>query len=245
MRMTPKDYMLAIDQGTTGTTVLVVNRDAAVVARASAEFSQHYPRPGWVEHDAEEIWRIALQVVAEALRNAGITACSLHSVGITNQRETTVLWNRRTGCPVGPAIVWQDRRTAQRCLQLKEEGLEGDWQSRTGLLIDPYFSATKIQWMLETIPGLRIQAENGEIAFGTIDSWLIWNLTGGRQHITDITNASRTMLFKCLAAWERPRGVCTRRIGVCGRCGHSVATRWTRPDRNDRRNRSTRHLTRR
>jgi len=193
--MADKGYILAIDQGTTGTTVLVFDHAGLVRGRAAAEFQQYYPQPGWVEHDADEIWQGVCTTVAAALQDAGITAGALHAIGITNQRETTVLWNRRTGRPVGRAIVWQDRRTADRCRALKQEGLEPDWQDRTGLLIDPYFSGTKIAWMLEHVEGLREQAEAGDIAFGTIDSWLAWNLTGGALHITDITNASRTLLF--------------------------------------------------
>ncbi len=193
--MTEKSCILAIDQGTTGTTVLVFDREGLVRGRATSEFRQYYPQPGWVEHDTDEIWQRVCSTVEAALQDAGITAAALHAIGITNQRETTVLWNRRTGKPVGRAIVWQDRRTAERCRELKQEGLEPDWQQRTGLLIDPYFSGTKIAWMLEHHEGLREQAEAGDIAFGTIDSWLVWNLTGGALHITDITNASRTLLF--------------------------------------------------
>ena len=193
--MAEKGYILAIDQGTTGTTVLVFDHAGRVCGRATAEFPQYYPQPGWVEHDADEIWQSVCRTVAAALQDAGIAAAALHAIGITNQRETTVLWHRRTGRPVGRAIVWQDRRTAGLCRELKQEGLEPDWQARTGLLIDPYFSATKIAWMLEHQEGLREQAAAGDIAFGTIDSWLAWNLTGGALHITDITNASRTLLF--------------------------------------------------
>jgi len=193
--MVAKGYILAIDQGTTGTTVLVVDHAGLVRGRATVEFPQYYPQPGWVEHDAGEIWQGVCRTVAAALQDAGISAAALHAIGITNQRETTVLWHRRTGRPVGRAIVWQDRRTAEHCRELKQEGLDPDWQARTGLLIDPYFSATKIAWMLDHQEGLREQAEAGDIAFGTIDSWLAWNLTGGALHITDITNASRTLLF--------------------------------------------------
>ncbi len=193
--MSARKFMLAIDQGTTGTTVLIFDHDGGVRGRATSEITQHYPRPGWVEHDAAEIWQVSHRVVAAALDNAGIHVADLHGIGITNQRETVVLWERGTGQVVGPAIVWQDRRTAGMCRTLREEGLEPDWQARTGLLIDPYFSATKIAWMLECTPGLRERAEAGEIAFGTLDSWLVWNLSGGSRHVTDITNASRTLLF--------------------------------------------------
>jgi glycerol kinase len=190
------DNILAIDQGTTGSTVLVFDRDVGVRGRAYAEFTQHYPRPGWVEHDAEEIWTVTQGVVAAALRDAGLGADDIHGIGITNQRETVVLWDRVTGAPVARAIVWQDRRTAGDCDALRAQGgLEARLRERTGLVIDPYFSATKVKWLLDATPGLRARAERGEIAFGTIDSWLIWRLTGGRLHATDYSNASRTMLY--------------------------------------------------
>jgi glycerol kinase len=195
--------VLAIDQGTTGTTALVVDGDSRVRARATAEIGQHYPRPGWVEHDPEEIWRVTLAVTGAALAGAGPAAGALAAVGITNQRETVVLWDRATGQPVAPAIVWQDRRTAAHCDALRDRGLEGAVRAATGLVIDPYFSATKIRWLLDHVPGLRRRAETGEIAFGTIDCWLLWKLTGGRVHATDVSNASRTLLFDIRAlAWD-------------------------------------------
>ena len=189
------DYVLGIDQGTTGTTVLIFNHDSDVVGQAASEFTQHYPQPGWVEHDANEIWDVSLKVIQDALSEAGISAEDLNAVSITNQRETIVMWERETGEPVHNAIVWQDRRTAEYCDELAERGVEETLNKKTGLLIDPYFSGTKVRWMLENVDGLRERAENGEIAFGTIDSWMVWKLTGGNVHITDYTNASRTLLF--------------------------------------------------
>jgi len=188
-------YILSIDQGTTGTTVLVFDRNGTVCGKAYFEFMQHFPRPGWVEHDPEELWSVTLGAVDEALDNADIGAESIRAIGITNQRETSLMWDRASGEPVGRAIVWQDRRTSAFCDELKAEGLESQWQKKTGLLIDSYFSATKIHWMLNNVDGLRTRAENGEIAFGTIDSWLVWKLSGGSSHVTDYSNASRTMLF--------------------------------------------------
>lgn len=189
------EYVLAIDQGTTGSTVLIFDRDAKVKGRAYSEFTQHFPKPGWVEHDPEEIWTVTLGVIESALEKSGIGASALNAIGITNQRETTVLWERATGRPVARAIVWQDRRTAAFCDELKAKGFEDLIRSKTGLVIDPYFSGTKIKWLLDNIPGLRSRAERGEIVFGTIDSWLVWHLTGGTAHVTDYSNASRTLLF--------------------------------------------------
>lgn len=186
---------MAIDQGTTGSTVMIFDANGSVRSRAASEFTQHYPKPGWVEHDAEEIWNVTHTVMLDALAAAQIQAKDLAAIGITNQRETVVMWNRKTGTPVHRAIVWQDRRTADLCRELKEEGLEEKWQKATGLLIDPYFSGTKIAWLLDQDARLREKAEAGDIAFGTIDSWLVWKLTSGRKHVTDITNASRTLLF--------------------------------------------------
>ncbi|MEO8435493.1 MAG: glycerol kinase GlpK [Pyrinomonadaceae bacterium] len=188
-------YILAIDQGTTGTKVLLLDHEANIRGRAYSEFTQHYPQPGWVEHDVEEIWRVSLGLVTEALADAATTADQIKAIGITNQRETVVLWDRATGEPIGKAIVWQDRRTATICDQLKADGLDEIFRAGTGLVIDPYFSGTKIKWLLDQNPALRRRAERGEIAFGTIDSWLVWKLTGGRAHVTDYSNASRTLLF--------------------------------------------------
>ena len=188
-------YILSIDEGTTGTTVLIFDHDGQVRARAYSEFTQHYPKPGWVEHDADEIVLVTMKVIAEAIRTAEITPDVVQAIGITNQRETVVVWERASGRPVGRAIVWQDRRTARYCDELKSRGLEDMIRSKTGLVIDPYFSGTKVKWILDNNPGLRQRAERGEICFGTIDSWLVYRLTGGRVHITDYSNASRTMLY--------------------------------------------------
>ena len=188
-------YVLAIDQGTTGTTVLIFDREVNVKGRAYSEITQHYPRPGWVEHDPAEIWKVTMKVVADALADAGVEARELRAVGITNQRETTVLWERATGEPLANAIVWQDRRTADLCDELKARGLEEDLRARTGLIFDAYFSGTKVKWLLDRRPEWRERAAGGEIAFGNIDSWLVWNLTGGRTHVTDYSNASRTLVY--------------------------------------------------
>ncbi len=185
--------ILAIDQGTTGSTCLVIGEDAQVVGRGYSEFRQHYPQPGWVEHDADEIWDVTAHVMREAIKQA--KDVEIAGIGITNQRETVVLWDRQTGIPVHNAIVWQDRRTADICRSLKAAGKEEWVRARTGLVIDPYFSGTKLTWLLQNRPELRARAEAGELAAGTIDCWLIWKLTGGRVHATDPTNASRTLLY--------------------------------------------------
>jgi glycerol kinase len=189
--------VLAIDQGTTGTTCLVLDEHCGIVGRAYSEFTQYYPRPGRVEHDAREIWDVTRRVAAEAVASARRAhgRIELAGVGITNQRETVVVWDRETGEPVHRAIVWQDRRTADRCRQLREQGREAWVRSRTGLVLDPYFSGSKLEWLLRNVPGVQERAERGELAAGTIDSWLVWNLTGGAVHVTDPTNASRTLLY--------------------------------------------------
>jgi glycerol kinase len=187
--------ILAIDQGTTGSTCLVLDRDGRVRGRAYSEFTQHFPRPGWVEHDADEIWAVTRRVALDACTAAGTEPAKLAGIGITNQRETVVLWDRATGRPLDRALVWQDGRTAELCRRLKDEGREPDVRARTGLVIDPYFSATKLAWLLDNVPDARKRAEAGELAAGTIDSWMVWNLTGGRLHLTDHTNASRTLLY--------------------------------------------------
>jgi len=187
-------FILALDQGTTSSRALLFDHEGHVVARAQREFTQHFPQPGWVEHDAREIWDTQRATLTDALRAANIGPVQLAAVGITNQRETTVLWDRTTGAPVAPAIVWQDRRTAAACAELRATGVEAEISARTGLLLDPYFSGTKLAWLLDHIPGARARAERGELAFGTIDTWLAWNLSGGREHVTDATNASRTLL---------------------------------------------------
>lgn len=197
--------ILAIDQGTTGTTCLVVNDRGEVVSRAYSEFAQHFPRPGWVEHDAEEIWRVSAGVAREALQGAG--EVEVQGVGITNQRETVVLWDRETLAPVHRAIVWQDRRTSEFCAGLKAEGHEPVVRARTGLVLDPYFSGTKLRWIFDEHPELRRRAEAGELAAGTIDSWLIARLTRGAVHATDPTNASRTLLYDLRAGeWSPEMG---------------------------------------
>ncbi|WP_043318538.1 glycerol kinase GlpK [Microbulbifer sp. HZ11] len=187
--------ILSIDQGTTGTTAFVFDAEGRLRGRSYSEFSQYYPEPGWVEHDASEIWRVTLKVCAAALQRAGIDASALSALGITNQRETTVLWDRATGEPVHPAIVWQCRRSAGICGDLRRAGAEPMVRAKTGLLLDAYFSASKLRWIFRESPDLYHRAEAGELCFGTIDSWLIWCLTGGRQHLTDHTNASRTLLY--------------------------------------------------
>jgi glycerol kinase len=188
-------HILAIDQGTTSTRSIVFDEHAAMVAVAQTEFAQHYPHAGWVEHDPEDIWRDTLATMKEAIAKAGLVAADIAAIGITNQRETAILWDRATGEPVHNAIVWQDRRGAPLCAKLKEEGHEPLVRAHTGLLLDPYFSATKLTWLLENVEGVRARAEAGELAFGTIDSFLLWRLTGGKAHATDATNAARTLLF--------------------------------------------------
>lgn len=195
MTSTRGPFLLALDQGTSSSRSMVFDRSGQVVATAQRELPQIYPQPGWVEHDPLEIWRGQLATAQDALRQAGLGAGDVHALGITNQRETTVLWDRRTGRPLHHAMVWQDRRTAPLCEQLRAEGWAEPVAERTGLVLDPYFSATKLAWLLEQVPGARSRAERGELAFGTVDSWLIWQLTGGRVHATDVTNAARTMLF--------------------------------------------------
>jgi glycerol kinase len=188
-------YILSIDQGTTGTKVLIFDYEGDVKGQAYAEFTQYYPRPGWVEHDANEIWLSCINLVRDALLKARVEASELRAIGITNQRETTLLWDRATGEPVARAIVWQDRRAASICDELKALGHAETFRGKTGLVVDPYFSGTKLKWFLDQMPGVRERAQRGEIAFGTIDSWLVWKLTGGRAHITDYSNASRTLLY--------------------------------------------------
>jgi glycerol kinase len=190
-----QDRVLAIDQGTTGTTALVLDPRGAVVGRGYAELPQHFPRPGWVEHDGEEIWTSVLTAMRQALRVSRTAGGRLRAIGLTNQRETVLVWDRETGRPLARAIVWQDRRTAPHCAALKRRGLEPEIRRRTGLVLDPYFSATKLSWLLAHVPGLAARARRGRVAFGTVDSWVLWRLTGGSVHATDPTNASRTMLY--------------------------------------------------
>jgi glycerol kinase len=188
-------YLLALDQGTSSCRSIVFDADGHIIAMAQQELRQIYPQPGWVEHDAMDIWRLQLATAREALLKAGVTAKQIRATGITNQRETTLLWSRKTGLPIHNAIVWQDRRTEPLCAEFRTQGLSDSIRAKTGLLVDAYFSGTKIRWLLDTVPGARTLAENGELAFGTMDSWLIWQLTEGRVHATDVSNASRTMLF--------------------------------------------------
>ena len=195
--------VLALDQGTTSSRALVFDRSANILAVAQQEFGQHYPQPGWVEHDPMEIWNTQLATAKAALAKANLSINDLAAIGITNQRETTVVWDRKTGQPIANAIVWQDRRTAGFCEELTRAGHAQTIQDKTGLVVDAYFSGSKVRWLLDNVPGARQRAEAGQLAFGTVDSWLIWNLTGGRLHITDVSNASRTMLFNLAKAdWD-------------------------------------------
>ncbi|WP_316012847.1 glycerol kinase GlpK [Roseobacter sp. HKCCA0434] len=209
-------YILALDQGTTSSRAIVFDDHLAPVASGQYEFTQHFPRSGWVEHDAEEIWTSTQRAVRTALTDCELTARQIAAIGITNQRETVVLWNRETGKPVHRAIVWQDRRTAETTARLKDEGHEEEVAKRTGLLLDPYFSSSKLAWLLDNVEGARADAEAGKLAFGTIDTWLIWKLTGGKRHVTDATNAARTMLYnihegrwdgEMLAMWNIPERI--------------------------------------
>jgi glycerol kinase len=196
-------YLLALDQGTTSSRALLIDESGKVVAVAQKEFTQIFPQPGWVEHDPNEIWASQIGVAADALGRAGISAKDVAAIGITNQRETTVVWDRKTGEPIHNAIVWQDRRTAPICDKMKAAGLESMITQKSGLVIDAYFSGTKVQWLLDNVPGARDKANRGELAFGTIDSWLIWKLTDGKVHVTDQSNASRTMLLNIYTrSWD-------------------------------------------
>lgn len=188
-------YILAIDQGTSSSRAIIFNQFSQIIAVSQKEFTQHFPQPGWVEHDANEIWSSQYSVITEVIQKANLKAHDIKAIGITNQRETTVVWNKKTGQPIYHAIVWQDRRTAEFCATLKTSGFEDLIQKSTGLLADPYFSGTKLKWILENVQGAAEQAAKGELAFGTVDSWLIYKLTGGKVHATDVSNASRTLLF--------------------------------------------------
>jgi glycerol kinase len=201
--MSEPSYILALDQGTTSSRAIVFDRRGNICAVAQQPFEQHFPHDGWVEHDAREIWATQLACAQRALKLAEVTAAQVAAIGITNQRETTVLWNRRTGEPLARAIVWQDRRTAAHCDELRAQGHASLIQQKTGLVLDSYFSGTKLAWLLDNVPGARAQAERGELAFGTVDSWLVWHLSGGAAHITDPSNASRTMLYNIhTQAWD-------------------------------------------
>lgn len=188
-------YLMALDQGTTSSRTIIFDEGGAIIAMAQQEFPQRYPQPGWVEHDPEAIWQSQLDTARQALAKAGIGARDVAAMGITNQRETTLVWERQSGRAIHPAIVWQDRRTAAHCAALRDAGLADMFRERTGLLLDPYFSGTKLAWILDAVPGARERAARGELAFGTVDTWLIWRLTGGRVHATDVSNASRTLMY--------------------------------------------------
>jgi glycerol kinase len=207
-------YILALDQGTTSSRAILFTREGDIKQIAQKEFTQIYPQPGWVEHNANEIFDTQSWVMTECLQRAGVNASEVAAIGITNQRETTVVWDRKSGAPVHNAIVWQDRRTASICDEMKKRGLAETIREKTGLVIDAYFSGTKVKWILDNVPGARAKAERGELCFGTIDTWVIWNLTKGKEHVTDESNASRTMLFNihttqdsgCSAFHAAPRG---------------------------------------
>ncbi len=226
-------YLLAIDQGTTSSRAIVYDKCCQPVASAQQEFRQSFPKPGWVEHDAVEIWESVLATSRDALRQSGAAAGDIAAIGLTNQRETIVVWDRKTGDPIAPAIVWQDRRTADYIAALREAGQESIVQNRAGLLLDPYFSASKLHWLLRDIPGAKQRAAAGELAAGTIDAWLVWKLTGGKQHLTDVTNASRTMLMDIhrgdwddglLALFDIPRSVLPRIVPSSGDFGTTEAS---------------------
>ncbi len=188
-------YIMALDAGTTSNRCCLFNEAGEVCSMAQKEFTQYFPQPGWVEHDANEIWSTQLEVARQAMDNIGATAANIAAIGITNQRETTIVWDKKTGEPICRAIVWQCRRTSKYCDELKAKGLTESFRNKTGLVIDAYFSGTKLRWILENVPGARERAEKGELLFGTVETWLIWKLTGGKAHVTDYSNASRTMLF--------------------------------------------------
>ena len=188
-------YVMALDAGTTSNRCILFNEKGQMCSVAQQEFTQYFPQPGWVEHDASEIWQSQYSVAHEALAKIGATAADVAAIGITNQRETTIVWDKETGVPVYHAIVWQDRRTAEFCDSLREKGLNDTFRNKTGLVLDPYFSGTKIRWILDNVPGAREKAEAGQLLFGTVETWLIWKLSGGKVHVTDYSNASRTLLF--------------------------------------------------
>lgn len=233
-----EQYILAIDQGTSSSRAIVFNHQGESLAVAQKEFTQHFPQSGWVEHDPQEIWSSEAAVISEVMAGMGISGQNIAAVGITNQRETTILWDAETGEPVYNAIVWQDRRTAEYCDRLKADGLTETIRQKTGLIIDAYFSATKIKWVLDHVPGARQRAEQGRLRFGTVDTWLVWQLTGGRLHITDATNASRTMLFnihtlqwdeELLRLFDIPRSLMPEVRSCSEVYGHTEATLFGRP----------------
>ncbi len=194
-------YILALDQGTSSSRAILFDHAGSVAAQVNQPFAQHYPQPGWVEHDPRDIWHSQLTVAQQVLQRAGITPQQVASIGVTNQRETTLIWDRASGEPIYPAIVWQCRRTAPLVETLRAQGWEPEIRQRTGLVLDAYFSATKVQWLLENVPGARLRAEQGQLAFGTVDTWLLYQLSGGALHCTDVSNAARTMLYN-IRAWE-------------------------------------------
>ena len=197
-------YMMALDAGTTSNRCILFNEKGEICSVAKKEFTQHFPRPGWVEHDANEIWSTQLGVAVEAMQKIGASAEDIAGIGITNQRETTIVWDKKTGEPIYRAIVWQCRRTSAFCDQLKEEGLVDTFREKTGLVIDAYFSGTKLKWILDHVEGARERAERGELLFGTVETWLIWKLTRGKVHVTDYSNASRTLLFNIRSlCWDQ------------------------------------------
>ncbi len=225
-------YLLAIDQGTSSSRAIVFSAQGLPVASAQQEFKQYFPQDGWVEHDGEDLWLSTLKVCREAVQKSGLQATEIAGIGITNQRETTLVWDAQTGTPIHPAIVWQDRRTADYCAELKDAGHENNVAAKTGLLIDPYFSATKIRWILDNVAGARARAERGELRFGTVDSFLLWRLTGGESHKTDATNASRTLLFnihsqewdeELLALFAIPRSLLPEVLDCAADFGHTQA----------------------
>ena len=233
--MTARRHVLALDQGTTGSTALVLDADGRVVGRGYAELPQYFPRPGWVEHDPEEIWATVEQAARAALAAAKVSGADVAAVGITNQRETTIVWERATGAPIHRAIVWQCRRTAPACDRLRAQGVEPLVRARTGLVLDAYFSGTKIGWLLDAVPGARARAERGALAFGTVDAWLLWKLTGGRAHATDASNASRTLLLDLATGdWDEellelfgvPRAVLPAVVASSGVAGETAGPGW-------------------
>ncbi|MDP4608484.1 MAG: glycerol kinase GlpK [Burkholderiaceae bacterium] len=226
-------YLIALDQGTTSSRAVVFNRDGSIKALAQQEFAQLYPQPGWVEHDPMAIWHTQRDVLARVLKTAGVGAHEVAGIGITNQRETTLVWNKHTGQPIHHAIVWQDRRTTAICDGLRDAGLLDEVRSKTGLLLDPYFSGTKIRWMLDHVPGAQALAQQGDLLFGTVDTWLVWQLTGRKRHVTDVSNAARTMLFNIhtgqwddalLSALDIPRCMLPEVLPSSADFGHTDAS---------------------
>ena len=237
-------YILALDQGTTSSRAILFDRSGNIIQMAQQEFTQHYPQPGWVEHNPNELFDSQAVVAAKCLRQAGVTGSEVAAVGIANQRETTVVWNRRTGAPVYNAIVWQDRRTAGFCDSLREQGKAGLFAEKTGLVLDAYFSGTKVRWVLENVPGAREQAEAGDLLFGTVDSWLIWNFTKGAVHATDPSNASRTLMFnihtgdwddELLELLSVPRSMLPKVVLIRDHGAHASRIPWPQPSSGGRR----------